>query len=106
MGEERYEQRVLETWPCGCREWYVETVVGDAVEWRALERREMCREIARLVEREERAELRVATALVEHGEHSPEYKRATIAHLDVLGKVAEHYNDGVPDVEVLGPRTQ
>ena len=75
MGEERYRKRVLETWPCGCRMWRIYTRVGDSIEQKELERREMCWGLESLFELRERAEQRQARAYSERGEHSPEYSR-------------------------------
>ena len=101
MGEDRRTERVLERWPCGCRVWRIETLVGGAVEGDEVERQKMCRELESLVEREERAQQRAIAALVEHGDRSPEHNRATMVHADLLGKIEEHYNDSMPTVEVL-----
>ena len=104
MGEQRFDQRVLETWPCGCRAWRVEIVVGDIVAEEWIERFEGCREYQALVEREKRAELRTGAAYLEHGEGAPEHTRAVMAQEDIAGEIEEHHKNGVPTVEVLETR--
>ncbi len=102
MEEESYKERVLETWPCGCRKWYTRTMVGEVIEQQDLTRSEICCGLDTLVERETEAEGRMIYAYTEHGEHSPEYKQAASVHADVHAKIEKHCNNSMPTVEVLG----
>ena len=101
MGEERCKERVLYTWPCGCRQWLIRTVVGDAIEWEEVRRSEPCRELKALIERSEKAERRAVDVYLEYGGQSPEYRRAVGAHGDADAKVEEHTWEVSPTVEIL-----
>ncbi len=101
MDEERYREQVLETWPCGCRMLYTRTMVGETIEQRDLTRSEICWGLETLLERETDTEGRIIYAFTEHGEHSPEYRRALSVHTEVHTKIEEHYNNSMPTVEVL-----
>jgi hypothetical protein len=85
------EVRHLHTWPCGCREWVVSVMEGDLLLEERPQRFVPCREFAALAERERSAELDQAAAFSEHGEHSPEYRRANMIHVDVLARMEEHH---------------
>jgi hypothetical protein len=94
------EVRHLHTWPCGCREWVVSVMQGALLVDGRSERFEPCPEFKALSSRDRRAELDVAAAYSEHGEHSPEYRRADRIHKDVLARMEEHHQE-VGTVELV-----
>ncbi len=101
MGEERYQERVLKEWLCGYREWCLQIVAGDVLEDEVTENIEGCRELASLVENEEREERRADSLFLEKGPQSPEYVRAHEKHVDTMARIVNHFDDAVPSIKIL-----
>jgi hypothetical protein len=82
-------ERHLKTWPCGCREWTVATVVNATIEDEATERFEPCADYRRLQAEYEEIEMENARHVNSYG-----YSDASsISKLEsVAGEMEDHYN--------------
>jgi hypothetical protein len=99
------EKLVLERWACGCRRWILEQIddEGGLVD-EQVERLEPCHGLSDLHKRTEKAELKEATTLVEHGVDSPEFTQASSRHAELLNEVEKHYDHNrntLEDIEVV-----
>jgi hypothetical protein len=101
MADEKRQERRLETWPCGCREWVLLTLDEDGdIDDEEVYRSEYCLHYEALCRREERATERMDLAFARFGLDSPEYAQAKKEYEEACDETDSH-SDPEPRSEAV-----
>jgi hypothetical protein len=90
-------ERHLKSWPCGCREWTVATVVNAAIEDEVTERFEPCADYRGLQAEYEEIEMENARYVSSHG-YADDSSLARLG--SVAGEMEEHLHAAY-EVQIL-----
>ena len=90
-------ERHLKSWPCGCREWTVATVVGDTIEDEVTERFEPCAGYRGLQAEYEEIEMKNARHVSRHGYADD----SSLTRLESVAGELERHHDAAYEVQIL-----